>query len=108
MEFSPNPDIIVRLLSHPEDLNYKQVRAILDHTVRFNDDFMTELFHAALDMYIERKYFIYEQLPASQKNGNIEHTIKNYFREERERVESEEEYREASYHRHISDDDYPF
>jgi len=107
VEFSPNPDIIARLLSHPEDLNYKQVRAILDHTVRFNDDLMTELFHAALDIYIERKHFIYEQLPDSQKNGNVEHSIKNYFREEWERVQSEE-YREESYHGHISDEDYPF
>ncbi len=105
VEFNPNPDIIVRLLSHPEDLHYKQVRAILDHTVRFNDDFMTDLFHAALDIYIERKYFIYEQLPDSQKNGNIELSIKNYFREEWERVQSEEKYREELYHGHISDDD---
>ena len=107
VEFNPNPDIIVRLLSHPEDLHYKQVRAILDHTVRFNDDFMTDLFHAALDIYIERKYFIYEQLPDSQKNGNIELSIKNYFREEWERVQSEE-YREELYHGHISDEDCPF
>lgn len=108
MEFNSNPDIIVRLLSHPEDLNYKQVRAILDHTVRFNDDFMTELFHAALDIYVERKYFIYEQLPENQKNGNIEQSIKNYFREEWERVQSKEEYLEESYHGHIIDDDSPF
>jgi len=108
MEFNPNPDIIVRLLSHPKDLNYKQVRAILDHTVRFNDDFMTDLFQAALDIYIERKYFIYEQLPDSQKNGNVEQSIKNYFREEWERIQSEEEYREESYHGHISDEDCPF
>ena len=108
MEFNPNPDIIVRLLSHPEDLNYKQVRAILDHTVRFNDNFVTELFHAALDIYVERKYFIYEQLPESQKNGNIEQSIKKYFREEWERVQSKEEYREESYHGHIIDDDSPF
>jgi len=108
IEFIPSPDVMVRLLSNPQGLSYKQVRAILDHTVRFNDDFMTELFHAALDIYIERKYFIYEQLPDSKKNSNVEHSIKNYFREEWERFKSEEDYREESYHRRISDDDYPF
>lgn len=108
VEFNPNPDIIVRLLSHPEGLNYKQVRTILDHTVRFNDEFMAELFHAALDIYIERRYFIYEQLPESKKNGNIEQSIKNYFREEWERVQSEEEYQTASYNGYISDKDCPF
>ena len=108
VEFNPNPDIIVRLLSHPEDLNYKQVRTILDHTVRFNDDFMAELFHAALDIYIERRYFIYEQLPDSQKSGNIEQSIENYLREEWERVQTEEEYQTASYNGYISDKDCPF
>lgn len=108
IEFNPSPDVMARLLSNSQDLSYKQVRAILDHTVRFNDDFMTELFHAALDIYIERNYFIYEQLPDSQKNGNIEHSIKNYFREEWERVQSEEEYRDESYNRQINDNDCPF
>jgi hypothetical protein len=107
IEFNPRPDVMARMLSNPQDLSYKQVRAILDHTVRFNDDLMTELFHAALDIYIERRYFIYEQLPDSQKNGNVEQSIKNYFREEWERVQSEE-YREELYHGHISDEDCPF
>lgn len=108
VEFNPNPDIMARMLSNPQDLSYKQVRAILDHTVRFNDEFMTELFHSALDIYTERKYYIYEMLDERQKTENVEGSIENYFREEWERVRSEEGYQEESYHGHINENDCPF
>lgn len=108
IEFNPNLDIMARMLSKPQDLSYKQVRAILDHTVRFNDEFMTEIYHAVLDIYTERKYYIYELLDERQKTENVERSIENYFREEWERVMSEEGYQEESYHGHISDDECPF
>jgi len=81
---------IDELLSKPERLSYKQVRAILDHTVKFEDSVRSELFHAALDIYLERKYYIYEGLEDHEKTGNVEADIENYFREEWERVQTEE------------------
>ena len=45
---------IDELLSKPERLSYKQVRAILDHTGKFEDSVRSELFHAALDIYLVR------------------------------------------------------
>ena len=108
IEFTPNPDVIARLLSNPQDLSYKQIRPILDHTVKFNDEFMTELFHAALDIYIERKYYIYEMLDEHQKTDNVERSIENYFREEWERVRSEDEYQLTAYIAQADDKDMPF
>ncbi len=81
---------INKLLSKPEHLSYKQVRAILDHTVKFEDSVRSELFHAALDIYLERKYYIYEGLEEHEKTGNVEVDIEKYFREEWERVKTEE------------------
>lgn len=81
---------INELLSKPERLSYKQVRAILDHTVKFEDSVRSELFHAALDIYLERKYYIYEGLEDHEKTWNVEADIENYFHEEWERVQNEE------------------
>lgn len=81
---------IHELLLKPEHLSYKQVRAILDHTVKFEDSVRSELFYAALDIYLERKYYIYEGLEEHEKTGNVEADIENYFREEWERVQTEE------------------
>lgn len=97
VEFNPNLDVMVRLLSQPKDISYIQVKSILNHTVRFNDKFMSDLFHTALDIYIERKYFIYEQLADHEKTANVEQSIENYFREELERVQTEDGYQAASY-----------
>ncbi|MGB5219110.1 MAG: hypothetical protein WBN66_12515 [Smithella sp.] len=108
IEFNPNPDVIARLLSNPQDLSYKQIRPILDHIVKFNDEFMTELFHAALDIYIERKYYIYEMLDEHQKTDNVERSIENYFREEWERVRSEDEYQSTAYIAQADYKDLPF
>lgn len=81
---------IAKLLSKPERLSYKQVRAILDHTVKSDDSVRLELFHAALDIYLERKYYIYEGLKDHLKTGNVEADIENEIREEWERVKTEE------------------
>ncbi len=37
MEFNSNTKVISRLLINPDDLSYKQVRSILDYTVKFSE-----------------------------------------------------------------------
>jgi hypothetical protein len=108
VEFNPNPDIIINLLSKPKNLTYKQVRPILDHTCKFNDEFMSELFHAALDIYLERKYYIYDSLEEHEKTDNVEQCIKNHLREEWERIKSEVKYKSSSYIAKADDKDIPF
>ena len=111
VQFSPIPDVIAQLLSKPKNLSYVQVKSILNHTMKFNNEFMTELFHAALDIYIERKYYIYESLDKHEKTDNVEQSIANYFRDEWERVRSGEdyqEYRSTSYKGDTRYDDIPF
>ncbi len=108
IEFNPNPDVIVGLLSKPKNLTYKQVRPILDHTFKFNDEFMTELFHAALDIYVDRKYYIYDALEEHEKTDNVEQSIKEHLREEWELIKSEVKYKSASYITRADDEDLPF
>jgi len=81
---------IVKLLSQPERLSYKQVRAILEHTVKSVDSVSLELFHIALDIYLERKYYIYEDLKNHLRTGNVEAAIEDEIREEWERAKTEE------------------
>jgi hypothetical protein len=109
LEFNNNTEIIIRLLLNPNDLSYKQIRSILDYTIKFSDGIEEELFHAALDIYVNRKYYIYEMLDEGGKTCNVEKDIENYFREEWARVQNnEEEYQSASYNVHIKDEDCPF
>jgi len=109
LEFNNNTEIIIRLLSNPNDLSYKQVRSILDYTVKFSDGDEAELFHAALDIYTERKYYVYEMLDEDKKTNNVEQSIENYLREEWERVRYDtQEYQLASYNAHVGDKDCPF
>ena len=111
VQFSPDPDVMVRLLSKPKELSYAQVKSILNHTVKYNDEFMTELFHAALDIYLERKYYICENLDEHEKTDNVEQSIANYLRDEWERSRSGEdyqEYRSTSYKGDTRYDDIPF
>jgi len=108
IEFNPNPDVIVSLLSKPKNLTYKQVKPILDHTCKFNDEFMSELFHAALDIYLERKYYVYDSLEENEKTDNVKQSIKDHLREEWERIKSEVKYKSASYIAQADDKDMPF
>ena len=108
VQFSSNPDVMVQLLSKPEDLSYVHVKSILNHTVKYNNEFMTELFHAALDIYLERKYYIYDYLDENEKTGNVEQSIKNHLRNELETVRSEDDYQSLSYNRWTNEDDCPF
>lgn len=109
LEFNSDTEAITRLLSNTQDLSYKQVKLILDHTVKFREGVEAELFHTALDIYTDRKYYIYEMLDEHEKTNNVEQSIENYFREEWKRVQGDEaEYQLASYNGHINDEDCPF
>jgi len=90
LEFSANAQAIALMLSKPKDLNYQQIRLILDYTSKYERGLEFDLFSIALDIYIERKYFIYDGLEDHQKTGNVESAITNYFHEEWERVQTEE------------------
>ncbi len=109
LEFNSNTEVISRLLSNPNDLSYKQVRSILDYTVKFSEGVEAELFHAALDIYTDRKYYIYEMLDEHEKTNNVEQSIENYFKEEWERVRDDaQEYQSASYNIHVGEKNCPF
>lgn len=109
LEFNSNTEVIIRLLLNPNDLSYKQVRSILDYTVKFSDGDEAELFHAALDIYTARKYYIYEMLDEHEKKSNVEQSIENYFREEWERIQNEgAEYQSALHNCNVNDKDCPF
>ncbi len=109
LEFNANTEVISRLLSNPNDLSYKQIRLILDYTVKFSDGIEAELFHDALDIYTARKYYIYEMLDDQEKTNNVEQSIKDYFRKEWKRVQDDsQEYQSASYNVRTDDEDCPF
>ncbi len=80
LEFNSNTDVIVQLLSKPNDLTYKQVKAIMDHTVKFTEGVETELFGVALDLYVDRKYYIYESIKEFESGDNVEKVIEDYLR----------------------------
>ncbi len=108
VEFNANPDVMLRLLSHPEDLCYRQIRPILDHTCKFNHELMTEIFHAAFDIYVDRKYYIYDYLEEHEKKGSPEQSIANYLQKEWEREMYGEDYNANDYKSNIKDGDLPF
>jgi len=91
LEFNSNQDVIIHLLSKPEELSYKQVRSILDHTVKFPDGVESELFHVALDIYLNRKYYIYEGLEEHEKNDDVEMSIAKHVNQEWEDFKADDE-----------------
>ncbi|MEI6436939.1 MAG: hypothetical protein WCP32_19105, partial [Bacteroidota bacterium] len=101
LEFNSNQDVIIHLLSKPEELSYKQVRSILDHTVKFPDGVESELFSIALDIYVDRKYYIYEGLEELEKTDDVEMSIRvrgKAFKQEWEDFKADDE---AEYARQI-------
>lgn len=106
LEFNNNIDVIIKMLSRPQDLSYRQVKAIIDHTGKFPDGLERELFRLAVEIYAERRYFIYDGLAEHEKSGNVERSIADYFQREWEDVQAaEEEYQRARYNTCTSDDD---
>jgi len=110
IEFICNIDIIRRLISNPKDLSYKQVRSILDYTIKFEGGTEEEeIFHAALDLYLDRKYYVYEMIDDHKKTNNVKRDIENYFREEWEKYKyQDDKYYPESCTLKKKNDDCPF
>jgi len=89
LDFNANTQIVAQMLSKPQDLNYQQIKLILDYTSKFGQGIEFDLFFDAMDIYTERKYYIYDGLEDHEKVGNVEETIKNYCREEWDQVQSD-------------------
>lgn len=100
LEFNSNADVMIQLLSKPNDLSYKQIKSIMDHTIKFKEGIEMELFQVALDIYVDRKYYIYESLDDYEKTDNVELSIANHFQQEWENFKADEdEYQEALYNK---------
>lgn len=98
LEFNSNTDVIIQLMSKPEDLTYKQIRAIMDHTIKFKEGVEAELFEAALDIYGNRKYYLYEAMEKHEKTDDVEKSIANFIQQEWEDFQaSEGEYNNQVY-----------
>lgn len=98
LEFNSNTDVIIRLLSKPYELSYKQVKSIMDHTIKFKDGVEKELFYLAFDIYAERKYYIYDSLDERERTRNVEKSIENSIQQDWEDfLASEDEYNRQIY-----------
>lgn len=82
VQFVPDPTVIEELLSRPNEVTYDKLKSILDFTSKFDDGREYELFHKALDIYVERKYYLYEGIKEFEKGDDVEGIIENYLREE--------------------------
>ena len=91
LEFNSNTDVIIQLLSKPNDLSYKQIKSIMDYTHKFKEGVETELFQVALDIYVHRKYYVYESLGEHEKTDNVELSIANHFQQEWESFKADED-----------------
>lgn len=98
LEFNANTQVVAQMLSKPQDLNHQQVKLILDYTSKFEKGSEYDLFSKALDIYINRRYFIYDSLEDHQKAGNVEETVEIHIRKEWDQVQNdEEEYQKNRY-----------
>jgi hypothetical protein len=91
LNFNSNPQVIARLLANPNDLDYKTVKSIINHTIKFKGGIEAELFDAAMHIYGEKKYYIYDCLEDHEKTDNVELSIKNHLREEYEEFKANED-----------------
>lgn len=82
VQFVPNLIVIEELLSRPNEIKYDKIKSILDFTSKFDDGRENELFHKALDIYVERKYYLYEGIKEFEEGDDVERIIKNYLVEE--------------------------
>lgn len=86
LEFSTSKKIIKLLLLRPNELDYRMLKHILDHTCKFTIGEEKDLFHTALDLYCERKYYLCEMLGIDD-NSDLEMKIGEYLRLEDEKLE---------------------
>jgi hypothetical protein len=84
LEFSASMTVIKLLLARPSEINYQTLKAILDYTGRYLAGEENGLFHQALDIYVERKYYIYESIGDISDGDNVEKIIEEYLRMEAE------------------------
>jgi hypothetical protein len=98
LEFNNNADVLIHLLMKPEELSYKQIKAIMDYTIKFKAGVEAELYTIAFSIYCERKYYIYEFLDETERTSNVEKSIANYIQKEWEDFQaSEDEYSRQIY-----------
>jgi hypothetical protein len=90
LEFNSNTEEMIQLLSKPSELTYKQVRAIMDHTIKFKEGLEAELYFAAFDLYVDRKYYIYEGLKDHERTDNVEKSIKMAIQRDWEDFQAQE------------------
>jgi len=83
--------VLIQLLSRPSELTYKQVRAIMDHTIKFKEGVEKELFFAAVDLYGDRKYYIYEGLNDHEKTDDVEKSIERAIQRDWEDFQAQED-----------------
>jgi len=91
LEFNSNTEVLIQLLSRPSELTYKQVRAIMDHTIKFKEGVEKELFFAAVDLYGDRKYYIYEGLNDHEKTDDVEKSIERAIQRDWEDFQAQED-----------------
>ncbi|MCE5266074.1 MAG: hypothetical protein LLG97_21395 [Deltaproteobacteria bacterium] len=102
LEFNTNTEVIKQMLATPQALTYKQVRAIIDHTIRFREGVETKLFATAIDLYADRKYYLYEGLREDEKTDNVEQSIKMAIQRDWEEFQAQEEEQARLLHESMS------
>lgn len=95
VQFVPSPIVIEELLSRPNEIKYDKLKSILDFTSKFDDGRENELFHEALDIYVERKYYLYEGIKEFEKGDDVEKIIENYLREEAIDFQERDDYEDS-------------
>lgn len=91
LEFNSNTEVLIQLLSKPSELSYKQVRAIIDHTIKFKEGVEMKLFFAAVNLYVDRKYYIYEGLKNHEKTDDVGKSIKMAIHRDWEDFQAQED-----------------
>jgi len=91
----PKREIMMQLYMNPEKFDYKKIKSIMDYTSRSDKKEDEALFHKAQDIWLERKYYIYESYGLHEEGDNAEEVIRKYIEDlEEEAVgEIEESYR---------------
>lgn len=75
---------IKNVLSDSANIDYMTVKSIMDHTVNFESGIEDELFHKALDIYVDRMYYLYDPLDEETEGDTTEVTAEDYRRHQME------------------------
>jgi len=85
----PKREIMMQLYMNPEKFDYKKIKSIMDYTSEYEKEEDKELFDIALQIWVERKYYIYENLEHHGKGDNAEEIIRKYIEDLEEEAVSE-------------------